>query len=259
MFDTRKSSGQESSCAVCQRKHWLSRRKIQRYAAGAFVAVCLLLGANALAAPAYAAAGSAADSALGASAPSQASYDAFGRSQKPKAPVVRCVPSNDGSVTVMWTESPLLSSDPNKDQRTYTLYLYQGDKSEELSPIYTQAFIPILEQRLTTDWLLIPGKRYTVIVAAVNDVLSSDDPNASTESEPVSFTCPAPSSYPLGDVNGNGVVNVIDAQIAYDIATHAISENLPEYADLCQRAGVTGDGSVDADDSFAIQYIALRG
>lgn len=259
MFDTRKSSGQESSRAVCQRKHWPSRRKIQRCAAGAFMAVCLLLGANALAAPAYAIAGSAEDSALSASAPSQASYTTFGRSQKPKAPVVRCVPSNDGSVTVMWTESPLLSSDPNKDQRTYTLYLYQGDKSEELSPIYTQAFIPILETRLTTDWLLIPGKRYTVIVAAVNDVLSSDDPNASTESELVSFTCPAPSPYPLGDVNGNGVVNVIDAQIAYDIATHAISENLPEYADLCQRADVTGDGSVNADDSFAIQYIALRG
>lgn len=274
MLTTRKSFGQKSSRVVYQQKCRLGHRKVTFCVAGVFAAVCLLLGAGSLTSPAYAAADSsssmqfsslavsadsAAGSALSAPVPSQAFYDVFGRSQKPKAPVVRYVPNSDGSVTISWTESPLISSDPSKDQRTYTLYLYRGDKSGDLSPIYTQAFIPILEKRLTIDWLLIPGKRYTVIVAAVNDALSSDDPNASTESEPVSFTCPSSSPYPVGDVNGNGVVNAVDAQIAYDIAMRAIGESAPEYADLCQRADVTGDGKIDANDSFAIQYIALRG
>lgn len=69
----------------------------------------------------------------------------------------------------------------------------------------------------------------------------------------------------LGDVNGNGVVNVVDAQIAYDIAIgKGDYSNLPGYQAYRAAADVTGtagspDGELDASDAFRIQYVALCG
>ena len=67
-----------------------------------------------------------------------------------------------------------------------------------------------------------------------------------------------------GDVSGNGRLNVVDAQLAYDIALGKCTA-LPDYAAMRSRADVTGapgggpDGQVTANDAFAIQYAALRG
>ena len=62
-----------------------------------------------------------------------------------------------------------------------------------------------------------------------------------------------------GDINGNGVLSVVDAQIAYDIATTGLYKDRQDYADMRARADVTWDNEVDATDAFAIQYAALRG
>ena len=62
-----------------------------------------------------------------------------------------------------------------------------------------------------------------------------------------------------GDVNGNGALNVVDAQIAYDIATTDFYKDRQDYADMRARADVTWDNEVDAADAFAIQYAVLRG
>ena len=62
-----------------------------------------------------------------------------------------------------------------------------------------------------------------------------------------------------GDVNGNGILNVVDAQIVYDIATTDFYKDRQDYADMRARADVTWDDEVDASDAFAIQYAALRG
>ena len=66
-----------------------------------------------------------------------------------------------------------------------------------------------------------------------------------------------------GDVNCNGLLNIVDAQVAYDIANggHAVRHAL---AWMRSRADVTGpagapDGAVDAQDAFAIQRAALLG
>ena len=66
-----------------------------------------------------------------------------------------------------------------------------------------------------------------------------------------------------GDVNCNGLLNIVDAQVAYDIANagHAGRHDL---AWMRSRADVTGpagapDGAVDAQDAFAIQRAALLG
>ena len=67
-----------------------------------------------------------------------------------------------------------------------------------------------------------------------------------------------------GDVNCNGRLNVVDAQLAYDIALGKHTE-LPEYATMRSRADVAGapdggpDGNITANDAFAIQYAALHG
>ena len=68
----------------------------------------------------------------------------------------------------------------------------------------------------------------------------------------------------LGDVNGNGVLNIVDAQIAYDIATHNMYSELEGYDAYRAASDITGengtpDGYVDAQDAFRIQYVALRG
>ena len=70
--------------------------------------------------------------------------------------------------------------------------------------------------------------------------------------------------YERGDVSGNGVVNVVDAQIAYDIATTDSYKDRADYDQLFERADVVGaggapDGQVYAEDAFAIQNAALCG
>ena len=65
--------------------------------------------------------------------------------------------------------------------------------------------------------------------------------------------------YLRGDVNMNGVLNIVDAQIAYDIA-NGMYTTADNYANLRFIANVVGtDDVVDASDAFAIQYAAFRG
>ena len=66
-----------------------------------------------------------------------------------------------------------------------------------------------------------------------------------------------------GDVNCNGLLNLVDVQIAYDIANGGHAERR-DLAWMRSRADVTGpagapDGAVDAQDAFAIQRAALLG
>ena len=68
----------------------------------------------------------------------------------------------------------------------------------------------------------------------------------------------------LGDVNGNGSIDIVDAQIAYDIAAHNSYVGLDAYDAYCAAADVTGengrsDGYVEAQDAFRIQYILHYG
>lgn len=64
-----------------------------------------------------------------------------------------------------------------------------------------------------------------------------------------------------GDLNGNGLVNVVDAQIAYDVANGTYG-SYGSNAALWALADVTGpyghpDGTTDAQDALAIQFFAL--
>ena len=71
----------------------------------------------------------------------------------------------------------------------------------------------------------------------------------------------------LGDANGNGRVNIVDAQVVYDMATGAYGA---DYAALALPAGwtratllwasnVNGDDAIDAVDAFAIQRFVHYG
>ena len=52
---------------------------------------------------------------------------------------------------------------------------------------------------------------------------------------------------------------MVDAQIAYDIATTDIYKMREDYAAMYTAADVDWDGTVDASDALAIQYATLHG
>ncbi len=63
-----------------------------------------------------------------------------------------------------------------------------------------------------------------------------------------------------GDVNGNGVLNIVDAQIAYDmVKSPETYTDRADYEDMYSRADVKWNNDVDATNAFAIQYAALYG
>ena len=71
----------------------------------------------------------------------------------------------------------------------------------------------------------------------------------------------------LGDANGNGRVNIVDAQVVYDMATGSYGADyaalaLPAgwtRATLLWAANVNGDDAIDAVDAFAIQCFVHYG
>ena len=70
-----------------------------------------------------------------------------------------------------------------------------------------------------------------------------------------------------GDVNNNGKINIVDAQVIYDMSRGSYGENyaslaLPAgwtHATLVWAANVNGDDAIDAADAFATQYFVHYG
>lgn len=62
--------------------------------------------------------------------------------------------------------------------------------------------------------------------------------------------------FMLGDVNLNGFVNIVDAQIAYDVA-NGLYNGKEIYSQLFNLSDVNGDWYVDAADAFAIQHFVI--
>ena len=65
----------------------------------------------------------------------------------------------------------------------------------------------------------------------------------------------------LGDVNGNGAVNIVDAQIAYDMATKGFCMGEEFYKAYRGAANVSepNEDTLDAVDAYRIQYIIHYG
>ena len=59
-----------------------------------------------------------------------------------------------------------------------------------------------------------------------------------------------------GDINGDGKLQIVDAQIAYDMANGHANYNALTHLDISLRlkADVNGDGQVTVEDAQAIQY-----
>lgn len=136
-------------------------------------------------------------------------------------------------------------------------FLFSGCPS--LSTVYVSGLFTTNEVR-SSDFMfagctsLVGGAGTTYSAAHTDAAYAHIDAGTN---DPGYFTGRRPKGE--GDVNGNGVFNVVDAQVAYEIATNDHYENRPDYADMCHRADVTRNGSVDAADAFAIQRAALRG
>lgn len=190
--------------------------------------------------------------------PSLASKQSYSAYKKPEAPMVMALPLKDGNVVVFWTESPLTSQNPDIDQRSYIYHQYSGDSASD-SNTMVEVWSKVDEVQVISADTILPGHRYTVVVDAVNEMCPDGDPNKMASSEHFTFVAPRASSYEIGDVNGNGVVNVIDAQIAYELATTDHYKDRADYDEMMARAEVVLDGEIDAIDAFTIQYLALSG
>ena len=74
-------------------------------------------------------------------------------------------------------------------------------------------------------------------------------------------------NFTTGDVNANKTINIVDAQIAYDLASGVYGADYSKFelpggwtiATVLFAADANNDGEVDAADAFAIQGYALRG
>ena len=136
-------------------------------------------------------------------------------------------------------------------------FLFSGCSS--LSTVYASGLFTTDEAR-SSDFMfagctsLVGGAGTTYSAAHTDAAYAHIDAGTN---DPGYFTGRRPKGE--GDVNGNGMLNVVDAQAAYEIATTDHYENRSGYADMCHRADVTRNGSVDAADAFAIQRAALRG
>lgn len=172
--------------------------------------------------------------------------------------MVMALPLKNGSVVVLWTESPLTSQNPDVDQRSYIYHQYSGDSASD-SNTMVEVWSKVDEVQVISADTILPGHRYTVVVDAVNEMCPDGDPNKMSSSEHFTFVAPRASSYEIGDVNGNGVVNVIDAQIAYELATTDHYKDRADYDEMMERSEVALDGEIDAIDAFTIQYLALSG
>ena len=71
----------------------------------------------------------------------------------------------------------------------------------------------------------------------------------------------------LGDANGNGRVNIVDAQVIYDMGCGRYGVDYANLAlpatwtraTLLWAANVNGDDAIDAADAFATQYFVHYG
>ncbi len=62
-----------------------------------------------------------------------------------------------------------------------------------------------------------------------------------------------------GDLNLNGKVNIVDAQIAYDLACGVYTDFAQVSMQQWIAGDVNNDGALDAADAFAIQYKVHHG
>ena len=85
-------------------------------------------------------------------------------------------------------------------------------------------------------------------------LMTADEAQALTSASFAVVEGEAPSAAsPRGDVNGNSEVNIVDAQVAYDLATGAFADDNPLSESQMLAADVNCDGAVDAADARAIQ------
>ena len=70
-----------------------------------------------------------------------------------------------------------------------------------------------------------------------------------------------------GDANGNGRVNIVDAQVIYDLSKGVYGADYASFklpsgwgmSALRWVANVNGDDAIDATDAFAVQYFTHYG
>lgn len=148
----------------------------------------------------------------------------------------------------------------SSDVDAYTLIVPAGVTSVKITPTATnknyqvRTFIGDTSYKRTES---VPVENGTVITVKCGDP-EWPSMNASAGAHTYTFTVSQPTK---GDVNNSNCMNIIDAQIVYDLSTHVYGDDyahyqLPSswtYKTLMWVADVNDDDVIDASDALAIQ------
>ena len=116
-------------------------------------------------------------------------------------------------------------------------------------------------------YLYLTGTAHTIDVngQTIEVVYNASSLGTAAETNGGSFTAP----YARGDVNNNGSLNIVDAQITYDLVAGVYANEQGDYATfplpkgwnvatLLLAADANESGTLEAADAFAIQYAVLH-
>ena len=144
------------------------------------------------------------------------------------------------SAQVLGPRPPCVACDtPFTSASGLVLVTYEGPLQEGFVPCYKET--PFVKK----------NGSYVALVDPVDYKTAVEDDVTLIEDKALDASSP--------DVNGNGYLNIVDAQIAYDLAIGGYTDFSKLALDRWIAADVNGSGNVDASDALAIQYLVLAG
>ena len=125
------------------------------------------------------------------------------------------------------------------------------------------------------EGIVVATATLKALAASEGATVSVKDATASLEGDPADYQATVGSAASvtilanalLGDANGNGRVNIVDAQVIYDMGCGRYGVDYANLAlpaawtraTLLWAANVNGDDAIDAADAFATQYFVHYG
>ena len=177
--------------------------------------------------------------------------------------------NNDTSVKAVEFSAGTLDKTFDKDTYSYTLLVPKGTTSITVTPTATnknfqvRTYIDNAQYKRTES---VPVTNSTTVKVICGDP-EWPSMNNSNGACIYTFKIVGGPAATRGDINNNNAVNIVDAQIAYDVVKGVYGDDyakLDRPSDWAQATiewviDVNGDRKIDPADAFAIQYYALYG
>ena len=177
--------------------------------------------------------------------------------------------NNDTSVKAVEFSAGTLDKTFDKDTYSYTLFVPKGTKTITVVPTATNKNYQVRTYIDTTQYKRtesVPVSNGTIVKVICGDP-AWPTMNEKNDACIYTFKIIEGSAATQGDINNNNTINIVDAQIVYDLAVGVYGDDyskLKRPSDWTQATfkwvvDVNGDETIDAADARAIQYYALCG